>query len=127
MPAVGDNTSCRILIVITANGIAAFADPAQATTYDGDDDTLVGVVDQRPGPAVQFIDLASPTKPIFGFDGDGLCTQTPSPAPVPSRGQRLRGPEHHVQQHLPGHDERTHELHRWVVMGASAYFASRTR
>jgi hypothetical protein len=81
-PAVGDNTGgCRILIVITPNGIQYLEDTNQPATYDGDDDTLVGVVNTRPGQPINFIDLSSPTLPIFGFDGDGICTQTPAPPP----------------------------------------------
>jgi hypothetical protein len=80
-PAVGDNTSCRILIVVTNSGTQAFVDNAQAATYDGDDDTLIGVLNQRTGQSATLnsLDLSSPTLPIFGFDNDGICTQNPGP------------------------------------------------
>jgi len=85
-PAVGLNTSCRVLIVINpGGGLSFFEDPAQSPTYDGDDDTLVGVVNNS-GVVVQSIALSSQTVPIFGFDGDGLCSQTPAPPNCPPNG-----------------------------------------
>ena len=80
-PAIGDNTSCRILIEITAQGLRYYEDTSQATTYEGNA-TLIGVVNHRPGAAVQSINLSSPTDSIFDFDNDGICDPGTSPQPA---------------------------------------------
>jgi hypothetical protein len=72
-PAIGEDTSCALLIVITNNGIQILADPSQGP-YDGSDDTLFGVVNESSSPQ-SALQLRSPdSEPIFGFDGDGICT-----------------------------------------------------
>jgi uncharacterized repeat protein (TIGR01451 family) len=70
-PPIGANTSCGILIVITDAGVTAYQDPNMGP-YDGDDDTLIGIVNNS-SKTVQSLPLSSST-PIFGFDGDGVCT-----------------------------------------------------
>ena len=80
-PAIGDNTSCRILIEITAQGLRYYEDTSQATTYEGNA-TLIGVVNHRPGAAVTSINLSSPTDSIFDFDNDGICDPGTSPQPA---------------------------------------------
>ena len=42
-PPVGLSNSCAVLIVITDSGLTVLSDTSQGT-YDGNDDTLVGVV-----------------------------------------------------------------------------------
>lgn len=50
--------------------------------YDGSDDTLVGVVNSSAIPSAS-LKLTS-SNPIFGFDGDGLCTYIPCSWPHPT-------------------------------------------
>jgi hypothetical protein len=83
-PAVGYNTSCSLLIDVETGGISILDDPAATLstdptpgTYDGADDTLVGIINNTSAPLSQ-ISLSSPTEPIFGFDGDGICAN-PNP------------------------------------------------
>jgi hypothetical protein len=78
-PAVGYNNTCSLLINVTSSGDAILDDPAatMATdpvpgTYDGDDDTLIGILNNSSVPVSQ-ITLSSATEPIFEFDGDGIC------------------------------------------------------
>jgi hypothetical protein len=72
-PAIGSNTSCALLIVISDSGIQILGDPSQGP-YDGSDDTLFGVVNESSVPQVS-LQLQSPDdNDIFGFDGDGICT-----------------------------------------------------
>jgi hypothetical protein len=71
-PAVGLNTGCRLLIVINPDGsVVILVDPDQSTTYDGSEDTLIGVQNNS-NSFVQSLDLAS-SSDAFGFDEDGLC------------------------------------------------------
>lgn len=92
-PAIGLNASCRILILIDKNGgQRVLTDPAASTTYDGSDDTLIGVVNLSANP-VASIPLTSTTN-IFGFDGDGICSSsiTPHPAACPFGTTQYEGP-----------------------------------
>ena len=86
-PQIGFDASCGILIVISNNGeqvledpnnaVAGFTnpDPSAQLPYDTADDTLVGIVNESSKPvyAVQLSGESSGT-PLFGFDGDGICT-----------------------------------------------------
>jgi hypothetical protein len=83
-PAVGYNTSCSLLIDVETSGTAILDDPAATEsgdptpgTYDGDDDTLIGIINNTSAPITQ-ISLSSSTEDIFGFDGDGICAN-PNP------------------------------------------------
>ncbi len=72
-PAVGADSGCALLIVISNNGIQILSDPSQGP-YDGSDDTLFGVVNESSSPQ-SSLQLRSPDDAdIFGFDGDGICT-----------------------------------------------------
>lgn len=70
-PAIGADSSCGLLLDITSSGVAVLEDPSQGP-FDGDDDTLVGVINQSSSP-VGSLTLTS-TSPIFEFDGDGICS-----------------------------------------------------
>ena len=86
-PAIGYNNSCGLLIVVSNNGEQVLQDnnngtSAPATTtagsqtpYDENDDTLVGIVNNSSKPlfAIQLSGSSTST-PIFGFEGDGICT-----------------------------------------------------
>ncbi len=78
-PAVGYNTSCSLLIDATGAGTSVLSDPNATTaadptpgTYDGDDDTLIGVINNTSAP-ISSLPLSSTTEPIMAFDGDGIC------------------------------------------------------
>lgn len=87
-PPTGLNTGgCRLLITVTGvNGSGAATAFAVSTTtnapdnqpYDGAEDTLIGVLNSS-GASLSSIALSSPLD-IFGFDGDGPCTQSPGPS-----------------------------------------------
>ena len=86
-PQIGFDASCGILIVISNNGEQVLEDtnnaypgvtnpnPGSELPYDDDDDTLVGIVNESSKPvyALQLSGESSGT-PLFGFDGDGICT-----------------------------------------------------
>ena len=70
-PTVGYDKSCEILIVVNPNGsIQSYRDPSTGT-FDGEDDTLIGIQNNSSVP-VTSISLKGAN--IFGFDGDGLCS-----------------------------------------------------
>ncbi len=85
-PAIGYDNSCGLLIVVSNNGETVLQDTNnQATSvtpiagsqqpYDDIEDTLVGIVNTSSKPlfAIQLSGESTST-PIFGFDGDGICT-----------------------------------------------------
>jgi hypothetical protein len=85
-PAVGFDTSCAILIVINPDGTVSIYQDATQGTYDGIEDTLVGVQDNcSVCSGVGSISLSGSN--IFGFDGDGPCAGPLNnigfPAPYP--------------------------------------------
>ena len=72
------DTGCAILYVFNANGtISAFGDPTQ-NPYDGSDDTLVGVLNNsgRTQASLTLSGVGVNNIPVFGFEGDGICTFT---------------------------------------------------
>lgn len=79
-PAVGNDTSCGILVQITNNANNVIGDASQGP-YDGSDDTLIGVLNSS-SDTIGSVQLSSDSG-IFAFDGDGLCTQSPAPAGCP--------------------------------------------
>ncbi len=86
-PAVGVNTGCQFLITIGANNaVTIAADPNAPNNgpYDQSDDTLVGVLNSS-NSVVTSLPLSS-TLDIFGFEGDGPCTQSTHPASCPGSG-----------------------------------------
>lgn len=82
-PPVGSNLGCSQLVVINSNGTATVqTDPAApANGYDGAEDTLIGVQNNS-GRSISSVNLASTTRDIFGFDGDGLCNPAQWPSPL---------------------------------------------
>jgi hypothetical protein len=82
-PPVGSNTGCSQLVVLNRDGTATVqTDPAApANGYDGAEDTLIGVRNSS-GRSISSVNLASTTRDIFGFDGDGLCNPSQWPSPL---------------------------------------------
>ncbi len=75
-PAIGIDTSCALLIYVDPSGTpSVIGDPSQSP-FDGGDDTLVGVQNDSSQPITSMPVSATSGKPLFGFDGDGLCTFT---------------------------------------------------
>lgn len=85
-PALGEDTSCMQLIVITNGGATVYTNGPGGggqPYYDGSDDVLIGVVNQSTS-SVSALNVTgqSGTTP-FAFDGDGGCQVTePSGAPT---------------------------------------------
>jgi hypothetical protein len=72
-PAIGASSGCEILLVVNPdNTISVQGDPSVGT-YDGSDDTLVGIVNNS-SSAIPAITVSGPGSGLAGFDGDGICT-----------------------------------------------------
>jgi RHS repeat-associated protein len=70
-PAIGEDTSCEILVVVTDSGTSIYQDPSQGP-FDGIEDTLIGVLNESSQPLGK-LELSGDTD-LFGFDGDGICS-----------------------------------------------------
>jgi len=81
-PAVGQDSSCRLLLLAEdQRTIRVLTDETQGA-FDGIEDTLVGVQNNS-SVNLLHIPLHSTTD-MFGFDGDGLCAgYSPSPTGCP--------------------------------------------
>ena len=91
-PAIGADAGCGILITIPGGGgqPTIAADVTQGP-YDGIEDTLIGVLNNS-SQTIQSLHLTSSSAPIFGFDGDGLCTVSPHPGGCPFGTTGYEGP-----------------------------------
>lgn len=99
-PPVGLDTSCQFLVVI-GNGshVSILQDPSQGHYDVGGDDSLVGIVNNSSSP-VASVTLTS-DGPIFGFDGDGICTVSPSRPDAPSAPPATRAPPRRSRPSAP--------------------------
>lgn len=78
-PSVGYASDCTETITVGSGGALSFAmGPSSATSYDGSDDALIGIINNS-GSTVSGIHLSGVTSygtGIFAFDGDGIATYT---------------------------------------------------
>ena len=81
-PAVGSATDCGVVIVINPGGGLTITATGQPP-YDGVEDTSIGVLNSS-GATVTSIHLSQTGSgtPIFGFDGDGICTYAAAGCPA---------------------------------------------
>jgi hypothetical protein len=76
-PAIGNDTGCEFLITLPASGPATITQDMNQGPYDGQDDTLVGIVNDT-GVPIPSVNLSS-SNDIFAFDGDGICSHSFTP------------------------------------------------
>lgn len=74
-PAVGIATGCNLVITFTDTSVATTVGSSPGT-YDGSDDTLIGVINNSTSILTSF--NISSANDIFGFDGDGIDDYGPS-------------------------------------------------
>jgi hypothetical protein len=67
-----DTAGPALLITLNSGATATITSTGQPATYDGSDDTYIGVINNS-GHTVNSINISS-TADIFGFDGDGIDT-----------------------------------------------------
>lgn len=119
-PAVGLDTSCGILLVISASGTTVLGDNTQPP-YDGVEDTLIGVVNESSRP-VSSLALSSNTD-LFGFDGDGLCAVAPGPAGCPFGPTGYEGPNTTFSGITPDTSGGVVNFTQPLAPGDSSYFS----
>jgi hypothetical protein len=80
-PAVGLDLECRLLISVQtvdsfgkAVTFSVSENLAVAPTYDGADDTLVGIQNNSNSPLTSIMLTGVPGSNIAGFEGDGACS-----------------------------------------------------
>jgi hypothetical protein len=71
--SLSGGTFCNVVVTINANGTVTVAGADTVHPYDGNDDQLVGVINNFAG-SVSAITLNGGGNDIFGFDGDGIDT-----------------------------------------------------
>jgi len=85
-PADDVATGCSVVVVVNPDGTRTIVDNPGGTglgVYDGSDDALIGIQNNSSSP-VSSITLSDTMNAIFGFDGDGPCTETTPPTLPPT-------------------------------------------
>jgi len=74
------NTDCGYIITIGSNGSISGAPVTGANPYDGNDDSLIGVVNNSPTAFSGSVTLIGSGNGggLFALDGDGICGYAPS-------------------------------------------------
>jgi hypothetical protein len=72
-PAIGASPGCEILLTVNANGTVSVQGDSSAGTFDGSDDTLIGIINNS-ATAVKAVTVSGPGSDLSGFDGDGICS-----------------------------------------------------
>ncbi len=115
-PTIGASSNCSLIITRNADG--SFTSVSTGVgPYDGNDDTLIGVVNNGPGNLLN-LSLSSSTD-IFGFDGDGINSYSGggnygvTGYEGPGTSFTVTDPYHGLVNFLGG----------GIAPGASAYFA----
>jgi len=120
-PPVGRDTSCGILIVVNAdNSTSVLVDKSQGP-FDGNDDTLIGVLNNSASP-LSTLPISSGTA-AFDFDGDGLCNQSPRPSGCPFGPTRYEGPGTSFSNVSADKKSGVVSFANPVPSGGSAYFS----
>ncbi len=125
-PAIGSSPSCEILLVVNAdNSVSVLGDPSVGP-FDGNDDTLVGIVNNSAAP-VGAVTVSGPGSGLSEFDGDGICsgdygTWTGSDGcPYGPTGYEGPGTSFVTNQSLP--DSAEVDFADGLQPGAAAYFS----
>jgi RHS repeat-associated protein len=119
-PAIGADTSCGVLVELTDTGTQLYTDSTQPP-FDNVEDTLIGVVNSS-GATITSLALSSNTD-LFGFDGDGLCTQFPRPSGCPFGPTGYEGPGTSFSNINPGRTGGFVNFSPGLVPGQTAYFS----
>jgi hypothetical protein len=76
-PPVDLNSGCQFLVTVTDTETTVEADPSQGP-YESADDALIGIVNHSSKP-LSSIPFSAEIE-LFGFESDGICAVTGSPA-----------------------------------------------
>jgi hypothetical protein len=125
-PAIGASPTCEILLVVNANGSISVEGDPSVGTFDGSDDTLVGIVNDSQQP-VRAVTVSGPGSGLSGFDGDGICSGAyggwngSAACPYGPTGYEGPGTSFVVSTSLP--DSAEVDFANGLAPGASAYFS----
>ncbi|MGH9071945.1 MAG: DUF6531 domain-containing protein, partial [Acidimicrobiales bacterium] len=119
-PAIGGDSGCQILVVVTDQGTQILDDPNQGP-YDGSDDALIGVLNDSSAATGHLV--LSSDNPIFAFDGDGLCTYPQAPSGCPLGPTGYEGPGVSYSNINAAETGGTVNFASGIASGNSAYFS----
>ncbi|HSZ36331.1 MAG TPA: hypothetical protein VK773_04495 [Acidimicrobiales bacterium] len=91
-PSIGNGSGCAYIITVNPSGTVSITPGADSASFDGrgeGDDVMVGVVNDS-NAIVSSVALSG-TSNAFGFDGDGICTETFT-SPISSNYCQTNGP-----------------------------------
>jgi hypothetical protein len=129
-PAIGSSPSCGVLIEFTDQGTNILEDPAVGP-YDAAEDTLVGAQNDSSATvnSVTLSGVGTFGIPLFGFDGDGICSGffTGTPAGCPFGPTGYEGPGTSFQNVSPDQTTGDVVFTGGLAPGASAYFSLEDR
>ncbi|HEX6699542.1 MAG TPA: RHS repeat-associated core domain-containing protein [Gaiellaceae bacterium] len=127
-PAVGNDTSCGVLVTVTDSGTQVQSDPSQGP-FDGVEDTLIGVQNNSSSTIGSLV--LSANTDLFGFDGDGLCSGVnsggrtpfaPPPAGCPFGPTGYEGPGTSFSNINPSATGGVVNFNPGIAPGGSGYF-----
>jgi RHS repeat-associated protein len=128
-PAIGNDTSCAVLVTVTDSGTQVQSDASQGP-FDGVEDTLIGVQNNSGGTIGSLV--LSANTDLFGFDGDGLCSGVnsggktpfyPPPTGCPFGSTRYEGPGTSFSNINPSATGGVVNFTSGLAPGASTYFS----
>ncbi len=125
-PAIGSSPSCEILLVINPDNSVNVLNDSSVGTFDGSDDTLVGIVNNS-SAAVKAITVSGPGSDLSGFDVDGICSGSygtwsgSSGCPYGPTGYEGPGTSFVTKSSLP--DSAEVDFTGGLAPGKSAYFS----
>jgi hypothetical protein len=125
-PAIGASPSCEVLLVVNPDSTVSVEGDPSVGTFDGSDDTLVGIVNDSAKP-VTAVTVSGPGSGLSGFDGDGICSGAygawagSGGCPYGPTGYEGPGTSFVVSASLP--DSAEVDFTGGLAPGASAYFS----
>ena len=119
-------TDCGYRLTLNADGTITGSAVSNATPYDGNDDALIGVINNTPGTYNGSFNLSGSGNGggIFDFDGDGICIFT-NAAYCSSAATGYEGPKNtfsNIQTTSVSNDTGTVNIFG-LAAGSSTYFS----
>lgn len=117
-PAIGDDTSCGVLVVVNPDETTTSYVDSNQGPVDGSDDVLVGILNTS-ASTVTTVPLTG--NGIFELDGDGLCVLANAPNGCPFGPTTYEGPN--TSFNITDDNTGTVVFASGLAPGASAYFS----
>jgi hypothetical protein len=117
-----NGTDCNVLITIGSTGTVTITPEATGHPYDGNEDQLIGVVDNYTAGPISALTLNGGSNDIFGFDGDGIDTFL-SHVSDPSDNSGYGGPDSYFTGINGGKTTGTVDFSTALTHGTTTYFS----